>query len=75
MSAEKIYHETTNANLSEPDDAGDTNVEGERPTEATGPIFIRHKDKGIPPRALSFATSTIRPAVAATSTPYPQLNK
>ena len=72
MSAEEVYHSTTYAHLSEPDQDGDTDIDESCPTEESGPNFIHHKDKGMPPRALLFiTTATDRPAVATISTPFP----
>ena len=68
MSADNVYLSTTSAHLSE-DEEGNTDI-NEGSLEDPGPTFNWHKDKGIPPRTLTFTATIDRPAVAATRTPY-----
>ena len=74
MSAEDVCHSTIDAHLSDPDQEGNTDID-EGPAEESGPTFIRHKDKSIPPRDLLFTAATNRTMVTIISPSSLQTNK
>ena len=73
MSTKYVYSSTSTSTHFSDNKREEGNMDinkGTLPT--TGPTFVRHKDGGIPPQALTFTIATNRHAVAATRTLSPK---